>query len=401
MRTVDGIAVIDSTPLPGPSRQVQQTFTMKSPMAHVFASGRPLRVDLRPVREGATVMSAADGASLLMQPSVMSYSVLSELPNGIPPRLAYVDADEPVLRDWMQLPPGLAKEIEDTAREITRGASAPAQQAELIRDYLLSNFTYRIDPDPMPPNVEPVAHFLLVQQEGFCEIFASTMAVMLRTLHVPARVAVGYAEGEWDEPNDAFLVRQNMAHAWVEVYLPGFGWTAFDPTPPNYVPPTTKLPEENVGQGSWWAVMGRLALPVTLVSLGVVLLGVGFWPNLRRRRTATAGRHWGRTERLIFAAYRATLDWLAQLGLQRRRWETPGEFAARCRSRVTESALSALAPAFDDLTGLFVHARYATGSGDEAAARAVGARLTIQSVLRRERRAARSLRRRLARDGGA
>jgi len=391
---------IEALPFPGAVRQTQQEFRMVNSASQLFLSGRPIQLDVTPSRDEAMVYTNDDGFVLRVDPGVTAYKVTVETPRGTAQPVGYPASDILALRPWMELPVGLDPRVATLARDITRGESSPARQAELIQRYLLNNFSYRIDPAPMPPNVEPVTYFLFEQREGFCEIYAAAMTVMLRTLHIPARVAVGYANGEWDETTGSFLVRQNDAHAWVEAYLPGIGWAEFDPTPP-YEPPTSPLPRERVGQSPWWAAIGRLALPATLIALGVALLAVGFWPRWRPVRAAVSVRAWGRAQRQVFAAYRAALECLSGAGLRHRRWETPREYATRCRDRMAESSLSALAPALDDLTGVFIESRYAQDDSAASAARAVRAGTTIRSVLRRERGASRALRRQLSRDGRA
>lgn len=66
-------------------------------------------------------------------------------------------------------------------------------------------------------------------RQGYCDYYASAMAVMARALGIPARVVSGYAQGEW-MPDGRYRVRQRDAHTWVEIYFPGFGWVEFEPT---------------------------------------------------------------------------------------------------------------------------------------------------------------------------
>jgi Transglutaminase-like superfamily/Domain of unknown function (DUF4129) len=76
-----------------------------------------------------------------------------------------------------------------------------------------------------------VEYFLFEQQRGYCEQFSSSLAVMARSQGIPARVATGYAPGEYNPFTGLYDVRASDAHAWVEVYFPQYGWTTFDPTP--------------------------------------------------------------------------------------------------------------------------------------------------------------------------
>src|SRR5262249_4898894 len=78
--------------------------------------------------------------------------------------------------------------------------------------------------------------FLLYGRAGFCQHFAGGMAVMLRTLGIPARVAVGYTGGRFDPQVDRYVVTDRDAHSWVEVWFPDRGWLPFDPTPGRSAP---------------------------------------------------------------------------------------------------------------------------------------------------------------------
>ena len=84
---------------------------------------------------------------------------------------------------------------------------------------------------------DPLAYFLFTRRKGHCEYFASAMAVMLRSLEIPARMATGFQSGVYNPVSDLWLVRASDAHSWVEAWIPGRGWTTFDPTPPDPNPP--------------------------------------------------------------------------------------------------------------------------------------------------------------------
>jgi hypothetical protein len=75
-----------------------------------------------------------------------------------------------------------------------------------------------------------VDYFLFDLREGYCNYYASAMAVMARSVGIPTRIAAGYSQGDWERDAQAYRVRQHHSHAWVEVYLPRFGWIEFEPT---------------------------------------------------------------------------------------------------------------------------------------------------------------------------
>ena len=88
----------------------------------------------------------------------------------------------------------------------------------------------RYDLDAPIPDGDAVDDFLFVSRLGFCEQIASSLAVMLRTQGIPARLATGYVPGERDRISGVFSVEARDAHAWVEVWFPETGWQPFDPT---------------------------------------------------------------------------------------------------------------------------------------------------------------------------
>jgi transglutaminase-like putative cysteine protease len=105
-----------------------------------------------------------------------------------------------------------------------------------LQDYLYrgGGFTYDTDVQALCPSGQTnVVDCLLQKRRGYCEFFATTLAMMLRTQQIPARYVVGYLPGRADPSTGAFTVDRSAAHAWVEVLFPGYGWIPFDPTPGN------------------------------------------------------------------------------------------------------------------------------------------------------------------------
>jgi transglutaminase-like putative cysteine protease len=103
-------------------------------------------------------------------------------------------------------------------------------RAASIENYLRTRFGYTLQLPRTVPK-DPIANFLFERKQGHCEYFASSMAVMLRTLGIPARVVNGFRSDEFNDLTGNYVVRAKDAHAWVEAYFPGYGWHAFDPTP--------------------------------------------------------------------------------------------------------------------------------------------------------------------------
>jgi hypothetical protein len=153
-----------------------------------------------------------------------------------PPETAIAPDPAPILdlasrAQDLQLP-RLDPRIPLLAQSMTVGASTDLARARAIENHLRSDYGYTLRlPDRTV--ADPLAYFLFTRKKGYCEYFASAMAVMLRTLGIPARMATGFQSGEYNPLSDLWLVRASDAHSWVEAWIPGFGWTTFDPTPPD------------------------------------------------------------------------------------------------------------------------------------------------------------------------
>jgi transglutaminase-like putative cysteine protease len=131
---------------------------------------------------------------------------------------------------YLQLPSRLDPRIPALAKQITAAADSNYARARAVESYLRQNLGYTLQ---LPGRAEgdPIPNFLFNRKKGHCEYFASSMAVMLRTLGIPARVVNGFRGGEFNDLNNSYILRSKDAHSWVEVYFPEYGWATFDPTP--------------------------------------------------------------------------------------------------------------------------------------------------------------------------
>ncbi|HEX2360341.1 MAG TPA: transglutaminase-like domain-containing protein [Solirubrobacterales bacterium] len=116
----------------------------------------------------------------------------------------------------------------DLATRVTSGAATPHDAVTRIESYLRGTYTYDQNP---PEHGDPLPAFLFEDRRGYCQQFSGAMALMLRMIGIPARVASGFAPGGRDPDRGTFLVEDVDAHAWVEVYFTGIGWVPFEPTP--------------------------------------------------------------------------------------------------------------------------------------------------------------------------
>lgn len=130
---------------------------------------------------------------------------------------------------YTSLPGAMDPRIRQIAQQWTRGAGTPFEQIKAIQDrFRGGTFLYTVDVEPVADS-DALANFLVNTHRGFCQQFATAMAVLVRELGYPARVAVGFQPGE--QRGVTYTVRSKDAHAWVEVFFPGYGWLPFEPTP--------------------------------------------------------------------------------------------------------------------------------------------------------------------------
>jgi protein-glutamine gamma-glutamyltransferase len=133
----------------------------------------------------------------------------------------------------LQLPP-LDPRIRTLARDMASDATNDSDlgRTRAIERRLRTGYGYTLQLPDHQVN-DPLAYFLFTRKKGHCEYFASAMAVMLRSLGIPSRLVTGFQSGIYNPMSDLWVVRASDAHSWVEAWMPGLGWTTFDPTPPD------------------------------------------------------------------------------------------------------------------------------------------------------------------------
>jgi hypothetical protein len=134
---------------------------------------------------------------------------------------------------YLQLPSSkLDPRIPELARAFAAGAATDLARARAIERHLRRDYGYTLEL-PRQEVQDPLSYFLFTRRKGYCEYFASAMAVMLRTLGIPSRLVTGFQSGIYNPINELWVIRASDAHSWVEGWIPGYGWTTFDPTPPD------------------------------------------------------------------------------------------------------------------------------------------------------------------------
>lgn len=136
---------------------------------------------------------------------------------------------ETVKSTYLQLPLSVEDRVYTLAQQITVSAENSFDQAAALCAYLQNAFTYTLNQSQPPLDRDFVSWFLFDEQRGYCTSFASSLTVMARAVGLPARYVEGYVASP--DSDGVARVTQQDAHAWTEIYFPGFGWLSFDPTP--------------------------------------------------------------------------------------------------------------------------------------------------------------------------
>ena len=391
-------------------QEVTQTITTFLPgRTLLFAAAQPRRVNLPawavvsyvpPIPSGEDPESYAKKEGVLTPVSMLysrshlkegqSYTVVSSLSMADEDSLRAAGGDYPqwILDRYLQLPESLPQRVRELAEAITGGnppkSFADGQiiisgqegsdaitylsksklrvsvydnaydKARALESFLRS-MKYNELIEAPPEGRDAVDYFLFDLGEGYCDYFASAMAVMARAVGIPARVAAGYSQGEYNPETGAYRVREKDAHAWVEVYFPRYGWVEFEPTPsqptivrpkpPKVVEPSDArgeseprddeerfrediLPEGGripfvQGQGRW-----QVARWLSGLALFAILATVATGWILRERKWKGLN--------LVERAYEKLCRFARQLGIEYRAYQTPYEYAAALMAALPE-----------------------------------------------------------------
>lgn len=206
---------------PGP-RLNYQVVLERSNSDWLFLTGVPEYIRLRPAR---VLVTPSGGLRVPFAPGDrLPYDVIA-WPGPAAPG-TFTAADRIF---HLRLPQTDARVLK-LANEITANLRSDLERARAIESWLQTNIRYSLDPWERMVD-DPLAYFLCERKKGHCEYFASAMAVMLRAVWIPSRVATGYLGGTQNPLVEWQVVRASDAHSWVEAWIPGSGWVTFDPTP--------------------------------------------------------------------------------------------------------------------------------------------------------------------------
>ena len=217
---------------------VPQTFTMAlNANRLIYAAPQPVYVSISTVSD-LRYLDAAEkepNVSVIRPDRVLRrgarYEARSLMSVATAAQLRAAGEDYPEwLKELRLSPPGITERTRQLADAITANTTSPYDAARAIEGWLRRNIQYDESISGPPAGDDAVDWLLFEERAGYCTYSATAMVVLLRSLGIPARLAAGFAQGEYDDSAGRFVVREKDAHTWVEVYFPGYGWVEFEPT---------------------------------------------------------------------------------------------------------------------------------------------------------------------------
>ena len=282
-----------------------------------------------------------------------TYTVVSQIvfPQASELRAAGTDYPSWVKQRFLQLPPTLPNRVRELAHDLTASHDNPYDKALALERYLRSIPYSESIPAP-PAKKDAVDWFLFEEKRGYCDYYASSMAIMARAVGIPARIASGYARGVYDEETGTWTVRERDAHTWPELYFPGYGWIPFEPTAgePPLTRPEPSIPADEEQLRDLHELDRELQFPENMAEAKPTRLARSrwrkFWLQFQERHLGTwvwiigvlvsgylLGRtlehRWKRHPNLIPRMYKNILWWERHLGLAPQPSYTPNEHAQR------------------------------------------------------------------------
>jgi len=169
----------------------------------------------------------------------------------------------------LALPAHTDSRLKETAQRLAAGTSSTAERVQRTVNYLQAQCHYSLKVGKFHSQ-QPVAEFLFEKKQGYCEYFASAAAVLLRLEGIPSRYVTGFNIQLGNRQGNHYVVREADAHAWVEAYVPNFGWVQVDPTPEAEY----EALHANLKSGRWAATSEWLAAELAEIS---ARFGQGDW----------------------------------------------------------------------------------------------------------------------------
>lgn len=317
------ISVPETFPASPGSSSLIQTFYVQRPGPNlVFAAAEPSELYV----PSSPVYLQPDGSLRLgvQLARGASYTVISNLPPATQESLRAADPRRRPVPTEVAQRYGQLLPTTDRVRELARRTTADSPTTyDAIEDLIVviaARTRYTLNIPPPAKGVDATDDFLFLTRRGFCEQIATSLVVMARSLGIPARLAVGYTPGERNPFTGLYEVKASDAHAWAEVYFPGVGWQAFDPTADVPLAGDQATPSAIAGLAAYLNLSFPAQTPSLLAGLAAVSVAAfGVWfpvrAAVRRRRRSFSNQV---THQLERAARQARLPHETAAGFARR-----------------------------------------------------------------------------------
>jgi transglutaminase-like putative cysteine protease len=359
------------------SRPVVQTYTLVNNFPNLVPALSQPRDLYFPTREVALDSQGGLRSPIALEAGI-TYTVVSQVPQRDRSQLrqARRSYSPAVKRQYLQVPerirPAVQRQTEALLARSPKPLADPYEQTLFLAQALKQSYTLQPDLPFFDADQDLVETFLFTTGGGYPDHFATVLTVMLRSIGIPARLAVGFGEGQFNPFTGYYVVRNTDAHALTEVYFPQYGWFGFDPLPGHEVLPPAAQPGETFStlRRLWHWLAGWLPSPLTsgLQGLAQTLmelvrriwsgLGGGWRSGLGSLALALGAglaiaaidrglrqaHRWWRLSQLPPAerVYQQMLTWCQDQGLARHRGETPLEHSQRIAPQLGVNQAGAL-----------------------------------------------------------
>lgn len=360
------------------TRDIWQSIEMYANASVIYAIPEPIQfsVDVRPD------LNPAHEVILYRNAERRAYTALSAMPmlsadilSAVPMTAYQTLAEDGDLADFLQLSDTITDRTRALAERLTAGLDTPYAMGLAVERHLRT-YPYDLEVSLPQGDVADVAdYFLFELQRGYCDYYTTAFVVLMRSLGMPARFAVGYAPGYYDTYTEDWTITDAQAHAWPEVWFPGLGWIPFEPTAGrselarDFVPVDLSAPDPTRER----AAVPDVLTPRTAWTLDPQML---FWLVLLMLGAGGAVIYRWQTVRDPDPWY-ALLVWGRRLGRAKRPWETEWEYAGglgqvlQNRPRLAAEEQRVIRGQLHQLTAAVVRRKYALTAPDAQDSQAV------------------------------
>ncbi len=227
----DSLQGIGGLPSPGQIQRLLPSDVLLEPEGGITLSGREV-AKLKVFRAGPKSLDVWSLRTERRQSKYEKYGIVSSISVAASDELREASREYPgwITERYLQLPNSLPGRVKELAEEWTANSPANAYDRAVTIETRLREYLYDIKAPSPPRDKDAVDYFLFDSKRGYADHLSSAMVVLLRSIGIPSRLAVGYVNGDYDSEKDAFEIKEKHAHSWPEVFFPEYGWIEFNPT---------------------------------------------------------------------------------------------------------------------------------------------------------------------------